>query len=123
MLGGKPYLMYKDHQKIKGQGYEHIDGGDGGDSENGDAQMQQTGHEGDDFDFGDIMINQIIHTIECVRVSRARSHRRFCLGARTSGALHWLIAQAPSATRPRTCGSGRCRWRTLRCVRLRSARR
>ncbi|EGG09981.1 uncharacterized protein MELLADRAFT_115620 [Melampsora larici-populina 98AG31] len=73
MLCVKPYLEYKEHEKIVSQGYGIVGGhGDGaGGRSSFDAEEEEAGHvaaHGSDdehgFDMGDIIIHQSIHTIE-----------------------------------------------------------
>ncbi|CAH7672200.1 V-type ATPase, V0 complex, 116kDa subunit family [Phakopsora pachyrhizi] len=75
MLCVKPYLEYKEHQKILGQGYGRVSNTAGGREElrrsSYEADEEEAGHvavhHDDDehgFDMGDIIIHQSIHTIE-----------------------------------------------------------
>ncbi|MBW0468651.1 hypothetical protein O181_008366 [Austropuccinia psidii MF-1] len=76
MLCVKPYLEYQAHQKIIGQGYGRVSSG----NNYSDEEFRRTSHEvdteeaghvaiqshenGHEFDMGDIIIHQTIHTIE-----------------------------------------------------------
>jgi V-type H+-transporting ATPase subunit a len=75
MLCLKPYVLYREHQKIKEQGYQGLGSNeqtqvvadnDVEDAEDGHvAQEMDEEHE---FEMGDVIVHQVIHTIE------------FCLG-------------------------------------------
>lgn len=69
MLCTKPYLLYREHQKIKAQGYHGLGAnGHGGaltqeevEGEDGVGEMQG-GEEHEEFDMGEQVIHQIIRS-------------------------------------------------------------
>ncbi|KAI6164183.1 V-type ATPase, V0 complex, 116kDa subunit family [Pisolithus thermaeus] len=75
MLCAKPYFEWKEMQKIQGQGYvgldhhdalrhstdEALENEEGG---NGQVAIEQMEEEHEQHDFGDVVVHQVIHTIE-----------------------------------------------------------
>ncbi|KAL4243901.1 V-type proton ATPase subunit a [Abortiporus biennis] len=96
LLISKPYLQYKEMQKIQGQGYVNIGGEDvvrhssdeileGEEEGNGRAIAEAMEEDHEQHDFGEVVIHQVIHTIE------------FCLGCISHTASYlrlWALSLA-----------------------------
>ncbi|GBB87914.1 hypothetical protein RclHR1_01440029 [Rhizophagus clarus] len=90
MLFTKPLILRREYKKIRAQGYHNPQAdvtriSTDENNEHGGAIVAEEMHEEEEFDFGEVMIHQVIHTIE------------FCLGCISNTASYlrlWALSLA-----------------------------
>src|ERR1044072_2559949 len=90
MLLVKPFVLRREYKKIRAQGYHNPQSdvtriSTDENNEHGGAIVAEEMHEEEEFDFGEVMIHQVIHTIE------------FCLGCISNTASYlrlWALSLA-----------------------------
>ncbi|CAG8550039.1 8482_t:CDS:10 [Rhizophagus irregularis] len=90
MLFTKPLILRREYKKIRAQGYHNPQAdvtriSTDENNEHGGAVVAEEMHEEEEFDFGEVMIHQVIHTIE------------FCLGCISNTASYlrlWALSLA-----------------------------
>ncbi|CAI2162064.1 16781_t:CDS:10 [Funneliformis geosporum] len=90
MLFVKPFVLRREYKKIRAQGYHNPQAdvtriSTDENNEHGGAIVAEEMHEEEEFDFGEVMIHQVIHTIE------------FCLGCISNTASYlrlWALSLA-----------------------------